>query len=239
MLLFYHSTPLRGVPLDPLNLAAAMFIRLPALLFSGTAGADFFGFAAAIGLIKGGPNLWVLGTLSAIVFTAIFVTTLRARDDACWLFAAAVSVAAVSLGFGIVTGAAFAPFFALAGPRYNYIPLVLLALCFLCLAMRANVVERKTPLILVALLLFVGVVHYLRPTDIYADGPSWRKEVAAWRADPQHLLIVWPEWRTDLSSRGIRCEQVFKPTDYIPRYCEQAWLKSFRVWFGPKLDANK
>lgn len=238
MLFFYHATPLRGVPFDPLNLAAAMFIRLPALLFSGVTGADFFGWAAAVGLIKGGPNLWVLGTLSVLVFAAIFVATLRVRDDAFWLLAAAVGVATVSLGFGIVTGAAFAPFFALAGPRYNYIPLVMLSLCFLCLATRADAAERRTPRMLVGLLLFVGVVHYFRPVDTYAEGPSWRKEVAAWRADPQHLLLVWPEWKADLSSRAIRCEQSFKPTDYIPRYCEQGWLTSFGAWFGPKLDAK-
>ncbi len=72
---------------------------------------------------------------------------------------AAISVAAVSLGFGILTGQAYSAFFSLAGPRYNYIPLVLLGLCYLCLAARADPAERRTPRLMVALMLFVGAVH--------------------------------------------------------------------------------
>jgi hypothetical protein len=239
MLFFYHSSPLRGVPFDPLNLAAAMFIRLPALMFAGLNGADSFGLAAAIGLIQGGPNLWLIGGLSLLVFSTIFVTTLKVRDDAFWLFAAAMSIAAVSLGFGIVTGAAFAPFFSLAGPRYNYIPLVLLAMCFLCLATRSDPVQRRTPRLLVGLLLFVGSIHYFRPNDIYAEGPSWRDEVAAWRANPDHRLIVWPEWPVDLSNHAVRCDRPNPPNVVLPRYCEQGWLKSFDTWFGPRVEKQR
>lgn len=227
MLFFYHSTPLRGAPFDPVNLAAAMFIRLIALPFGGLNGADHVGFAAAVGLVQGGPGLWLFAALSVGVFSAILVTTLKARDDAFWLFAAAMSVAAVSLGFGILTGAPYAAFFSLAGPRYNYIPLVLLGLCFLCLATRANAAERRAPRLLLILMLFVGAVHFVQPIDTYADGPSWKREVAAWKANPNHQLEVWPFYHADLSDRHVRCDEPFAAGQTPPRYCEQGWLRSF------------
>ncbi|UUR08807.1 hypothetical protein [Sphingomonas glaciei] len=234
LLSFYHSTPLRGAPFDPVNLAAAMFIRLIALPFGGLNGADHVGFAAAVGLVQGGPGLYLIAALSVGVFSTLFVTTLKSRDDAFWLFAAAMSVAAVSLGFGILTGAPYAAFFSLAGPRYNYIPLVLLGLCFLCLATRANEVERRAPRLLLGLMLFVGAVHFVQPIDIYAGGPSWKREVAAWRADPNHQLEVWPFYHADLSDRHVRCDGPFAQGQVSPRYCEQGWLRSFDSWKDSK-----
>ncbi|WP_426267534.1 hypothetical protein [Sphingomonas sp. LHG3443-2] len=234
LLFFYHSTPLRGAPFDPVNLAAAMFIRLIALPLGGLNGADHVGLAAAIGLTKGGPGLWLIAALSVGVFSAIFAATLKARDDAAWLFTAAMSVAAVSLGFGILTGSSYSAFFSVAGPRYNYIPLVLLGLCFLCLAARPNETERRAPRMIVILMLFVGAVHFVQPGETYADGPSWKREVAAWRKNPNHQLEAWPHYRADLSDRHVRCDEPFAPGQMPPRYCEQGWLHSFDSWKKPK-----
>jgi len=234
LLFFYHSTPLRGAPFDPVNLAVAMFIRLVALPLGGLNGADHVGFAAATALTEGGPTLWLLAGLSVGVFGAIFLTTLKNRDDAFWLFAASASVAAISLGFGILSGAAYSAFFSLAGPRYNYIPLVMMALCFLCLASRPNERDRRAPRLILTLMLFVGAVHFVQPIDTYGEGPSWRREVAAWRADSTHQLEVWPYYRADLSDRHIRCDIAFAPDQQAPRYCEQGWLRSFDNWKANK-----
>lgn len=234
LLLFYHSMPLRGAPFDPLNLAAAMFIRMFVLPFGGVNGADHVGLAAAMGLVHGGPALWLIGGLSMAVFSVFFVTTLKARDDAVWLLMGASSVAAVSLGFGILAGKPYASFFWIAGPRYNYIPLVLLGLAILCLATRADEVERRTPRLLLTLMLFVGAVHFVQPNELYADGPSWKREVAAWRANPEHQLEAWPFYHADLSDRHVRCDEPFAPGQTPPRYCEQGWLRSFDSWKDAK-----
>jgi hypothetical protein len=223
------------VPFDPVNLSAGLFIRLLALPFGGVQGANFFGLAAATGLEQGGPYLWLIAFTSVALFSAIFLTTLKERDDASWLFAAAMSVAAVSLGFGIITGRATSAFFVFAGPRYNYIPLALIGLCFLSLATRSHPVERRMPRLLLGLMLFVGATHYLRPFEDYAQGPSWSMEVAAWRANPDHQLAVWPgPYAADLSNRAIRCSDAsqVKASWSAPRYCQEGWLTSFSTWPG-------
>ncbi|WP_338504587.1 hypothetical protein V6R86_11235 [Sphingomonas kaistensis] len=230
LLFFYHSTPLRGAPFDPVNLAAALFIRLPVLALSGLNGADHVGLAAATGLVNGGPWLHLIAALSAVVFSVLFAATLKVRDDAFWLFAGALGVGAVSLGFGILTGTPYSVFFSIAGPRYNYIPLVMLGLCFLCLATRTNPVERRAPRMLVVLMLFVGAVSWFRPIPTYAEGPSWKAEVAAWRADPTYQPRTWPFYRADFSDRHIRCDTALAPDQQYPRYCEQGWLRSFDSW---------
>jgi hypothetical protein len=234
LLFFYHSTPLRGAPFDPVNLAAALFIRLPVLALSGLNGADHVGLAAAIGFVNGGPYLYLIAALSLVVFSVLLTTTLKARDDAFWLLAGAVGVGAVSLGFGILTGSPYSAFFSIAGPRYNYVPLVLFGLCFLCLATRANLVERRTPRMLLMLMLFVGIVSYLRPLPTYAEGPSWTSEVAAWRANRNYQPRTWPFYRADFSERHVRCEQEFPVQIIPPRYCEQGWLRSFDSWKDKK-----
>lgn len=234
MLFFYHSTPLRGAPFDPVNLAVALFIRLPVLGFGGMNGADHVGFAAAVGLINGGPILYLIAGLSVLVFGLILATTLKARDDAFWLFAGALGVGAVSLGFGILTGSRYSQFFAIAGPRYNYIPLVLFGLCFLCLASRQSPAERRTPRTLLMLMLFVGAVHFFRPIDTYAKGPSWKQEVALWKANPNYQPRTWPFYRADFSDRHVRCDQNFSSRERPPRYCEEGWLSSFDSWKADK-----
>lgn len=230
LLLFYHSMPLRGAPFDPVNLTAAMFIRLFALPFSGLNGADRVGFMAALGLVKGGPWLWMIAGVSVAFFGMLFAATLKARDDAFWLASAAVSVAAVSLGFGILSGQAYSAFFSLAGPRYNYIPLVLLGLCYLCLGARDNKVDRRTPRLMVGVMLFVGAIYFVHPNEIYAKGPSWKRQVALHQADHSHQLKVWPYFKADLSDRHLRCDATFSDRHAIPRYCEAGWLTSFDSW---------
>ena len=236
MLFFYVPTAMRGVPFDPLNLLASLFIRLLALPLGGVSGANRFSLAAAESMFFDKTALWLIGLLSLGLFGILFRESLKQRDSAFWLFSAALSVAVVSLGFGIVTGAAFAPFFVLAGPRYNYLPQVLLGLFFLCLAMRADPVQRRMPRVLVALFLFVGAVHYLQPFEDYGRGPSWLKEVAAWRKDPDHQLTVWPHhYSADLSNKPRRCSEnkLVTASWEAPRYCQEGWLTSFTVWHGP------
>jgi hypothetical protein len=171
--------------------------------------------------------LWLIAAVAVAAFFAMLVTTLKARDDASWLLCAAICVGSITLGFGVI-GSATSTLFVLAGPRYNYIPLVLIGLCFLCLAARPDPVERRIPRLLVLLMLFVGEVHYRHPNPDFADGPSWQKEVAAWRADPDRPLQVWPkEFAADLSNNAVGCSDSaeLRPTPGAPRYCEEGWMQ--------------
>ena len=45
-------------------------------------------------------------------------------------------------------------------------------------------------------LIVIGAGWYVQPEPMMATGPDWRGEVAAWRADPGHALMLWPPWFT-------------------------------------------
>jgi hypothetical protein len=46
----------------------------------------------------------------------------------------------------------------------------------------------------------VGLTNYRTVNPNVTDGPAWRTEVGAWRANPNHILQLWPSgWTTRLS----------------------------------------
>lgn len=46
---------------------------------------------------------------------------------------------------------------------------------------------------LIVWLIVVGLINYTKPSGSgFAAGPDWRSEVAAWRADHNHPLAIWP-----------------------------------------------
>jgi hypothetical protein len=111
----------------------------------------------------------------------------------------------------------------------------MIGLCFLCLATRSNPVERRMPRVLLGVMLVVSTVHYFRPLEDYAQGPSWSREVAAWRENPDHRLRVWPGlYSADLSNRDVRCSDALQveASWSAPRYCQEGWLTSFSTWPG-------
>ena len=86
-----------------------------------------------------------------------------------------------------------------AGERYSFAPTVLFELALLplaCLGGRIRWVASS----LIVWLIAVGLVSYTKPSGTaFADGPDWRSEVAAWRADHNRPLAIWPQpWKLSL-----------------------------------------
>lgn len=231
LLFFYSPNPVRGAALDPGSIGAAVFIRLVALPVLGDDLAHLL--AAWITLTQKSAMVvtWLLALLGVVALGALLLTAWRQRSNAMWLILAAVGLAVVTYAAGIASGYRLSAFVVHSGPRYNYIPLVLLGLAVVGLAALLRSRGQVVLMALALLLLLNGALDYLRPMGIYAAGPSWRGEVKAWRADPNHPLAVWPRpWAADLSGRARRCVPVsVLPRDNTaPRYCENGWNAAFK-----------
>lgn len=233
LLFFYSASPVRGSPAELDVLAAGLFVRLLALPLAGELPAVILGLEAAAAHAAGGALVGVLAGVAVVIFGALLWWAGRRRDGVSWLVVSALLVATVSLGLGTATrpeDAARAILMGLAGPRYNFLPLVLLGLSILALAVRRQGTEKRIAQILVVILLFVGATNYRLSLLDYSTGPSWRKEVAAYEADRNHPLAVWPRPHVaDLSGRARACPETFPiggdPDD--PRYCESGWVSAF------------
>jgi hypothetical protein len=234
MLVFYAPSSARGVPLEPVLLAAGMFVRLILLPIGGPLVAVLLGGTAFKAEEAGNTVVLPLLAIAALVSLGLLVWwSFRRRDCAPWLVVGALLVAGVSFGLGAAGQAEDSHRFtllALAGPRYNYIPVMLLSLAMLVLANRPDKVLSKVASTLIVLNLLVGALFYQIALPNYSSGPSWSAEVAAWRADRDHQLRAWPKTvKADLSGRRHACSPKAiapgNPDD--PRYCESGWIAGF------------
>jgi hypothetical protein len=230
LLLFYGSSPLRGHVVDPVTVAAAMFVRLIALPLTGIGFANRAGQIAFASQSAGGSLYTVFAAVTAVLFAVLIASAARRRDGAVWLALSALVIAVVSLSVGIVLVDRSDLFKVLRGERYNFLPLVLLGLSVVALAMRSPGWGRLIYGLLLSLMLVSGTIWYFRPSPEYSDGPFWRAQVQAWRADHDHPLAVWPRpWAADLSDRARACSpptgDLARSTD--PRYCESGWIAGF------------
>ena len=114
----------------------------------------------------------------------------RAREEVAWLYACALVMALLSYMGAMLGGTDIASVD--YGMRYAYPPMALAGLAVLGLAATARGTTRLVAGALVAWLLVIGGSEYFHVPREMANGPDWRAEVAAWRADPAHLLMVWP-----------------------------------------------
>jgi hypothetical protein len=224
--LFYEASPVRGASLPPVDLLAAMAVRLFALPLSGTSGSYALAdLARAKPLIMAAVALLLVAGLTALAWSAW-----KRRDQSLWLLGASVAILGVTLGAGLATSDPYSAFFPYAGPRYNYLPLALFGVLLLAGCRQTGGREPGAVAVgLPALFLVMGAIHYFDPGPLYAEGPNWRNEVQAWRQDPTRPLAVWPApFAADLSGRALPCKPSGPRGDpTAPRYCESGWISYF------------
>jgi hypothetical protein len=191
---FLSTPPGRVYALHPLIDLSVITLKHLAIPFLGIAAAERVNAALHAAFDSG--HIPVLAVVLPLVIFPAFAWVLLRRGLAApgiWLFAAAAIIAGASY-FGAVGG----PTTLLdvrAAQRYAVVPQVLLELALLSLASRSRVAQ-----LLVAWLLVVGVTNYWGEAPTGSHGPSWRQEVAAWQADPSHVLQIWPRgWSMRLS----------------------------------------
>ncbi len=131
----------------------------------------------------------------------IWVVLKRWREAPAWLLTAGLAVAALSY-YGAIDGGTNllnVDF----GLRYSFAPQALMSFSLLALASAKRGAVSYAAATVVCWLIVVGLAGYFTPSSpIFAHGPDWRREVAAWRADPCHRLAIWPSgWVMDLPIR--------------------------------------
>lgn len=122
---------------------------------------------------------------------AYLVWRQRRQSAALWFFVAFGVLATFSY-YGALDGAK-AMLILHAGARYVFAPQALLGFSILALA-----AARPQPFSLaawgvVAWLLLLGAWEYAHPWSLMANGPAWSSQIAAWRANPNHRIDLWPE----------------------------------------------
>lgn len=230
LLLFFGSSSLRGHVADPATLAAAMFVRLIALPLLGVGLTNWVANAIHGSELAGGNLWWGAAAAAIVLFTALLAIAARRRDGAVWLVLSALALATVSLGFGIVIVNPADVFSVVEGERYNFLPLALLGLAIIALWTRPGFKGKSACAVLGTVMLLNGAIAYRKPAPAFADGPAWPTEVAAWRANHDHPLAVWPRpWTADLSDKSRACSpttpDLARSDD--PRYCESGWIAAF------------
>jgi hypothetical protein len=217
--LFYAGSRARAFGIDAPTLLAVLGVRHVAL--------PLFGPDVAMGLAAGGRAALRAGALpwlamglgAAAGLGALAFAATRWRRPEAWLSVAALALAVVSYIGGIRSGPLMLdPEFA---GRYAFAPLVLAALAALAACETAPRARWG-----VGWLVVVGLYAGLRPLPDIANGPDWRAEVRAWRADPEHRLEVWPKgWKLDLAPGGRPCRPAAVEDPDAPDYCDQVWEK--------------
>lgn len=188
---FFTPIPGRAYELDPVILLSIVTVRHLALPFLGTSPANHIAENLRR-IIQSGQ--WPLAAvlIPVVIFGALLVATLRAgiRGPAVWLLAAGVLTAGASY-FGALGGGV--PMIdARVGERYAYVPQALFALSIAALAATSGRNISKLAWAACVWLLLIGAQAFFFPLPMVADGPAWRPEVAAWQADPNHALHIWP-----------------------------------------------
>jgi hypothetical protein len=221
--LFYSASASRSYHIGPDMLASIMFVRHIVLPFAGPVPAARY--AEVVRSIVGAGGIpWATLFLSVAVFGALVLASLRRwREAPAWLLISGLALAAISY-FGAIHSGPMLLNVAFA-TRYSFVPQVLIGFALLAFATTGSSRLSQISGFAAAWIVVVGLATYFRPMSNLADGPDWRAEVAAWRADPEHRLAVWPKgWFVDLAPTNARCPSDPNAAD-PPDFCDQYWEK--------------
>jgi len=188
---FFAPIPGRAYELSPSILLSTVTIRHLAVPFLGTALAQKIAVVLR-SMIQEGQQPMAAMLLPVVISAGLAVAALRVgvRRPAIWLLGGGALIAGASY-FGALQGG-IAMIDARAGERYTYAPQGLFALSVLALATTSGRRIATFAYVASGWLLLIGAAQYFVPWSIIAHGPAWRPQVAAWQADPNHSLQIWP-----------------------------------------------
>ena len=221
---FFTPNGERGYHIDPTVLASVVSVRHIALPLLGPV------LSASLAhplqsLLEAGGFPWAAGLTPVLVFGGLAQAALaRWREAPAWLLIPGMTLAVVSY-YGAIHGGV--RLLALDwATRYSYVPQALVGLALLAFAASYKGAPSKVFLALAVWIAFIGASSYFRPLGSLREGPDWRAEVAAWRADPQHRLASWPKayWLIDLAPTDEQCAVDLQAPGQ-PDFCDWYWDK--------------
>jgi len=185
-----HPEPGRHLGISAFLLLRVIYVKNLLIPFLGANLAS--GVANGLGkasILAQWPLLPVVVSLLALSGLTMAVLMARARDVQ-WLFAVVLVMMVLSY-FGALGGQANLLHIYFGG-RYYYAPQVLLGLTLLGVARTGSMIGRNLAMVLVGWLIVVGIKDYRTVNPDMAQGPSWREEVALWRAEQGRAITLWP-----------------------------------------------
>jgi hypothetical protein len=190
---------LRRLPITPVLLGEIILVKTLAVPLVGEHAASMI--QQWVTQLQRGHVLLALGSVAlwagllALAANAV-PKTLRAP-----LLVGVISVTVASSALAL--GAKEPLLVPMSGERYYQAPNSAL---FVALAAGAGWPSWKSVLrgALVGLAIIIGFATYRQPFG-WTEGPDWRAEIALWRADPGHMIRVWPDgWAMPLDPKVTR-----------------------------------
>lgn len=230
LLFFYGDSPIRGLKPDLLTAAAGTFLRLIVMPLFGSGLSERVGEITAYSQADGMALTLLVAAGGALILGGLFLTALWRRSAVTWLLLTGCTLAVATFCFGMASSSRIFVLFPSAGPRYNFIPVVLVGLATFASVGELRGLPRTLFIAASAMWLTTSAVAYLRPIKAYAKGPAWPAEVAQWRQNKDYPLRIWASKRAvELPESPRRCTPTTKPKGdtEAPLYCESGWMVAF------------
>jgi hypothetical protein len=230
LLFFYGESPIRGLKPDLLTAAAGTFLRVIILPLFGSGFSEKIGEQIAYSQFDGMGITLAVAVCGALVMCGLFVTACWRRSAVTWLLAAGLTLAVASFCVGMASPSRIFVLLPSAGPRYNFLPVVLVGMAIFGSVGEAKKISRTLFLAASAMWLTTSSIAYIRPLKAYAAGPAWPAEVAKWRQHSDYPLRIWASKRVvELPAKPRRCTPTSKPKGdpEAPLYCESGWMVAF------------
>jgi hypothetical protein len=191
LVLFYSRVGHRGNVPGPATLASIFAVKHLAIPFLGEQEAGVIANSVHGDVVAG--HYPVAAILAVCVTAGLLLAAVirRGRPEPAWLLVSGLAIACLSY-YGAIEGK-LALINVVASQRYAFAPSMLFALAVLALAATKADRIARVSWVVVIWLLAIATQQTLLPQDgFFVDGPSWKDEVALWRADPRHSLAIWP-----------------------------------------------
>jgi hypothetical protein len=189
--LFYSSMPGRQIGAIPSLIGAIALTKHVLVPFLGPVDAAASAGALAAQFRDQIDPLWPLAVVASLFAVLLLCAITDPKKSALWFLLAGAFCATAAYSGAL--GSKLDLINVLGGARYAFAPQLLFELGLLSWSAVHIGWTRFVSMTLVVWLLAVGMRYYPIPlSPIFADGPSWRAQVEAWRRNPGYVLKIWP-----------------------------------------------
>ncbi len=190
-LVFYTPLANRGHMLGPATLSAIFAVKHLAIPLLGEQAAAVMATQLHGDILSGRYPIAAMLAVASVAALLLVACLRRRAPEPPWLLLAGMAIALLSYSGALNAGPSLIT--TVSGNRYAYAPCMLFALAVLALAATGTDLLARGAWAGVVWLLAIAVQQTVLPQDpIFTQGPSWKAELRAWRANPAHPLAVWP-----------------------------------------------